>query len=74
MLPLLGTETIKENWFTPNFGIAFQQQKKKLLIKAHGLKLTQNPYTLVVMKDENSVFTNTNQKNLVPLAGISTKI
>ena len=25
--------------------------RKKLLIKGHGLKLRQNPYTLVVMKD-----------------------
>ena len=49
--------------------------RKKLWIKAHGLKLTQNPYTLVVMKDlidENSV--STSRKKLLSLAGISAKI
>ena len=51
LLSLLGTEKIEENWFTPNFNNAFQQQKKKLWIKAHSLKLTQNLYTLIVMKD-----------------------
>ena len=49
--------------------------RKKLWIKAHGLKLTQIPYTLVAMKDlidENSL--STSRKKLLPLAGISAKI
>ena len=41
--------------------------RKKLWIKAHGLKLIQNPYTLVVMKDLID-------EKLLPLAGISAKI
>ena len=51
LLPLLGTQKIEENWLTPNFSNAFQQQKRNIWIKAHGLKLTQTLYTLVVMKD-----------------------
>ena len=51
LLSLLGTEKIEENWFTPNFNNAFQQQKKKLWKTAHGLKLTQNSYILLLMKD-----------------------
>ena len=63
LFPLLGTEKTEENCFRSNFSNAFQQQKKKLWIKAHGLKLTQNPYTLVVMKDL--------MKTPFPLAGKS---
>ena len=61
MLPLLGTEKIEENWLTPDFSSCFLQQKKYIWIKAHGLKLTENLYTLVVMKDL--------MKILLPLLG-----
>ena len=49
--PLLGTEKMEENWLTHNFRNPLEQQKKNIWIKAHGLKLTQNLYTLVVMKE-----------------------
>ena len=58
---LSGTEKIEENWLTPNFCNAFQQQKRDIWIKAHGLNLTQNLYTLVVMKYL--------MKTLLPLLG-----
>ena len=54
---------MEENWLKPNFSNAFQQQKKKLWIETYGLKLTQNPYTLVVMKNF--------MKTPFPLAGKS---
>ena len=49
--PLLGTEEMEENCLTHNFRNPLEQQKKNIWIKAHRLKLTQNLYTLVVMKD-----------------------
>ena len=51
LLPLLVTEKTEENMLTHNFRNDFQQQKKNISIKMHGLKLTQNLYTLDVMKD-----------------------
>ena len=50
LLPLLGTEKIGESCLTPNFIHKFQQQKKIICKNTHGLRLTQNLYTLVVMK------------------------
>ena len=58
LLPLLGAKKIEENCFTQNFSNAFQEQKK-----SSGLKLTQNPYALVEMKDL--------MKTPFPLAGKS---
>ena len=63
LLPLLGTENIEENWFTPNFSNAFQQQKKKLWIKAHGFEI--NPKSVYTSRDEEF------DENSVPLAGKS---
>ena len=51
LLPLLGTEKIEENWLIPNFRNDFQHQKKNISINTHGLKLRQNLYTPVVMKE-----------------------
>ena len=61
LLPLLGTKKTEENMLTHNFRNDFQQQKKNISIKMHGLKLTQNLYTLVAMKDL--------MKTLLPLLG-----
>ena len=61
LLPLLGTEKTEENMLTHNFRNDFQQQKKNISIKMHGLKLTQNLYTLVALKDL--------MKTLLPLLG-----
>ena len=61
LLPLLGTEKTEENMLTHNFRNDFQQQKKNISIKMLGLKLTQNLYTLVALKDL--------MKTLLPLLG-----
>ena len=52
---------MEENWLTPNLRNALEQQKKNIWIKAHGLKLTQNLYPLVMIKDL--------MKTLLPLLG-----
>ena len=65
---------MEENWFTPNFSNAFQQQKKKAPNK--GTRFEINPKSACSSRDEgfdeNSV--STSQKKLLPLAGISGKI
>ena len=74
LLPLLGREKNKENWFTPNFSNAFQQQKKKALNKSTRFKI--NPKPVYTGRDEgfdeNSV--STSRKMLLPLARIFSKI
>ena len=74
LLLLLGTEKIEENWFTPNFSNAFQQQKKKALNKSTWFETNPKPiYTSCDEGfDENSV--STSRKKLLPLARISAKI
>ena len=61
LLPLLGTEKIEENCSTTNFSYEFEEQKKSICKNAHGLRLTQKMYTLVVMKYL--------MKTLLPLLG-----
>ena len=56
LLPLLGTEKTEENYLTPNFSHEFQQQKKNICKNAHGLRLTQNLYTIAVTKELMKTF------------------
>ena len=64
LLPLLGTEKIEEDCFTPNFSNAFQQQKKV------------NPKSVYTSRDEgfDEKSVSTSQKKLLPLAEISAEI
>ena len=49
--PLFWTERMEETWLTHNFRNASEEPQKNIWIKVHGLKLIQNLYTLVGMKD-----------------------
>ena len=72
LLPLLETEKLEENWFTPIFSNAFQQQEKALN-KSTWFEI--NPKVVYTCRDEgfdeNSV--STIRKKLLLLKGIPAK-